>query len=520
MPATVLGLVWLFSIVAVAGPAWERAEQSGSLDESVLFVVLDLSRSMLASDVQPSRYERAKQKIGLLIDRRTGSRTALIGFAGTAHIVIPPSGDSRAVSHQLASLHPHVMPVPGTDVGRALELADSMVTSTGSKGTIVLVTDGVDSRNVGKIAEFDTAEAVNLVVWAVGTSQGAPIPSGSDGRFVRDPDGQTVFAKLDRSALQRLSDESEASVINLTLDDGDVGRVEALVGQQLAAADDETDSVWIDRGYLLLIPIAALGLLWFRKGWTVQLIGFVLLPALGGCSLQQESQLNDWWFSADQQGRLLLERGDSTLAAERFDDAMWKGVIAYRTGNFETALASFQEIQTADGYFNLGTTHAAIADTTPAYQWREQVSRYRRAVNAYDVALSIEPTHGPARQNREIVASEIERILRQFASAGATDVGADDTVEHDENFGEGDDLTQEDGGEKQEEEQGAGEQRAGAASQEQGGLFDQAPTLSTEDASELITRLVNDDPSVFLKNKFAFQAARKNRPPEATSEPW
>ena len=123
--------------VAVAGPTWEREVSPFAEDTAPLVIALDLSQTMDAIDVQPTRLERAKQKIRDLLALRTGARTALIVYAGSAHTVLPPSTDAAMFETFLDGLSTSIMPSPGKDPSAALSLADSILARDSVPGSIL-----------------------------------------------------------------------------------------------------------------------------------------------------------------------------------------------------------------------------------------------------------------------------------------------------------------------------------------------------------------------------------------------
>ena len=162
-PARWMALFWLLAVLALAGPTWDQAERPGGRDEAALVVALDLSRSMLAADIQPSRLERARQKLRSLLAARPGSRMALIGYAGTAHTVVPLTHDPEALLLHLDALSPTIMPVAGTNLSEALTLADTLLAPVEAQSTILLITDGLDAEDLSLLVHHDTSTTNRVV---------------------------------------------------------------------------------------------------------------------------------------------------------------------------------------------------------------------------------------------------------------------------------------------------------------------------------------------------------------------
>ena len=143
-PLHLILLLMIFGAVGAAGPTWQREASPFAEDTAPLVIALDLSISMNAIDIQPTRLERAKQKIRALVSLRTGARTALITYAGSAHTVLPLSDDPALFETFLSALSTSVMPVAGKDPSKALDLAGEILSSDPVPGSILFLTDGID----------------------------------------------------------------------------------------------------------------------------------------------------------------------------------------------------------------------------------------------------------------------------------------------------------------------------------------------------------------------------------------
>jgi len=119
-PMHLLGVFWLLGVIALAGPSWQRELAPFAEERAALVIALHLGPSMLAEDIQPSRLERAVHKIRDLLALRPDTRTALIAYAGSAHMVMPFTSDARLIEEFAAQLSPELMPRPGNAGGRAL----------------------------------------------------------------------------------------------------------------------------------------------------------------------------------------------------------------------------------------------------------------------------------------------------------------------------------------------------------------------------------------------------------------
>jgi Ca-activated chloride channel family protein len=184
-----------------------------------IVVAVDLSTSMLAEDVAPSRLERARLAILRLIGNLDGDRIGLVAFAGSAFVQSPLTVDYSAAGMFLGAMHPDLMPVQGTDLGAALRVSlDALEQGAREARVIVLVTDG---ENLEGDFEEDLERAVEsgvqVHVVGVGSSEGAPIPqydpSGRRTGFLRDEDGTVVTTRLDEATLRAVAEKTGARYV-------------------------------------------------------------------------------------------------------------------------------------------------------------------------------------------------------------------------------------------------------------------------------------------------------------------
>ena len=260
----------MLSILALSGPAWERQKTPFVQDQAPLVVVLDLSQSMDAIDVQPTRLLRAQQKIRDLLSLRSGARTGLIAYAGSSHMVLPLTDDAKVMEMYLVSLETGLMPVAGKNPAKALKLAGEMMVQEAIPGTILFVTDGISDRYAADFAEYQKASRDQVLVLAVGTSKGGPVRFGKQG-FLKDARGQLVISTLDRAGLEVLERQAGTYVVGMTLDDRDLRKLLRRVNIHLTSVQAADERVpWEDEGYYLVFFALPLSLVWFRKGWTIR----------------------------------------------------------------------------------------------------------------------------------------------------------------------------------------------------------------------------------------------------------
>ena len=260
----------LIGVLSLAGPAWKRQQTPFVQDAAPLVVALDLSFSMDAVDVQPSRLALAQRKIKDLMALRPGGRTGLIVYAGSAHMVLPLTDDAIVVEMYLASLETKLMPVPGKNPQEGLELAGEMLAAETIPGSILFVTDGIAEQYAPAFARYRKTASHQVLVLAVGTSAGGPVRTGKD-EFMKDAEGRRVLSRLDRKGLETLESQARVYVIGATLDDLDVRKLVRRTNIHLKAAQAYDERIpWEDEGYYQVFSNLILALVWFRKGWTIR----------------------------------------------------------------------------------------------------------------------------------------------------------------------------------------------------------------------------------------------------------
>jgi Ca-activated chloride channel family protein len=231
LPLLLLAVGWTLAVFALAGPAWQKLPQPVFQAQAARVMVLDLSPSMNAPDLRPSRIDRARFKLLDLLARFREGQTGLVVFAGASFVVSPLTDDTKTIAALLPALAPELMPAPGDHAHAALRMADDLLSQAGihGQGEIILVTDGYDDP----AAVLETVNALRahgrrVSVLAVGTREGAPIPL-PDGGFLKDAAGAIVLPRLDSAALTELARQGDGRFARLSVDDRDI---EALLSGQ------------------------------------------------------------------------------------------------------------------------------------------------------------------------------------------------------------------------------------------------------------------------------------------------
>ena len=397
LPWLALGLGWLLAVLALLGPSWQRVEQVNLKRADPLVVVLDLSTSMLASDVAPNRLEQAKRKLLDLLHSRRDAPTGIVVFAGSAHTLVPLSDDLATTRNLLEALNPAIMPSPGqrADLGvrQALALLEQ---GAQGQGKILLIGSSLDQQEQDGIIEALGQQGERLQILGIGTREGAPIAQQGGG-FMKDPHGAILLPRLDSAGLKRLANRLGGRYSNASLDDSDLRRLDLLDRpQQLRDAEEPTQlSAWADQGHWLLLPLLLLAACAGRRGWLLCLPLLLVLP-----QPSYAFEFDDLWLRPDQQGQRLLEAQKPAEAAQHFSDPQWQAQALYQAGDYNAAAERFAQGYSAADHYNRGTALAKAGEL-------------EAALDAYDQALERQPQMPAALANKALAEQALQQRKEQ-----------------------------------------------------------------------------------------------------------
>jgi len=267
-------LLWLLLLTAMAGPRWDYEDVRLFHPGDNLLILLDISRSMNADDVRPSRLGRARQEIQDLIVQNRRLRLGLIAFASVPHVISPVTEDSRTILTALPALSTDLSRLQGSRLNQALDRAQVLLDALpeDSSRSLLLISDG-DFDEPGLIERIRAlaANGVRLHVLGIGTPEGAPVP-GPRGGPMRDTSGQPIRSKLNEPELQALADAGQGIYRRADYRDADTREVlaAAAISSLPPEAGDERTRIWNDRYYLPLLLIAALLLPQFRDHFRLR----------------------------------------------------------------------------------------------------------------------------------------------------------------------------------------------------------------------------------------------------------
>jgi Ca-activated chloride channel homolog len=414
-----LGVV-LFIILALTGPQygyrWQKIERKG-ID---IILALDCSKSMLATDIQPTRLERAKHEIIDLLNMLEGDRIGLVAFAGTAFLQCPLTLDYEAFNLFLDNLTPDFFPVGGTDIHSAVTTAISGFNKNdNSEKAIILITDG-ESTGHDPLEAAKRAKDADVKVFCIGVGkpEGVPVPDLKGG-FKKNQAGKIVLTRLEQETLKKIAAFTQGAYVRSVAGDMDLEEIylnqirEKTKGTTLSSSRKQ---LWEDRYQ------------WAALAGIIFLIIDMFLPAI------------------KKRAILILLAGlilfhHTPVYAKSASGENRKGIEAYEKGDYSAALNHFIEAQLKDPdkpeiFYNIGNAYYKLNDFQSAEKSYEQAmktdkpelrqkilynignSKYRmnmldQAISGYEDALKINPQDHDARQNLEFVKKKLEQQKKE-----------------------------------------------------------------------------------------------------------
>ncbi|MAD74769.1 MAG: colicin transporter [Rheinheimera sp.] len=555
----ILFICWLLSTLALAGPSWHKQPQPAfSLNKATVLIV-DMSMSMRATDMSPDRVSQQRFKALDFIDDLSEGELALISFAGDAFVISPLTPDFNNVRLLLNELKPELMPVQGSNIEAALQMADTLLRQAGhSRGDVVLFTDGFASADYQPIITRLDNWPHRLSVLAFGTEQGAPVQL-EDGQLLKDSRGAVVIPKVPLSQLAALARKGRGNFAVAGSTNSDIS---ALLGTINSPSERPAENsgqfagdLWQDNAVYLVWLLLPLALYLAKRAPVLVLLPLCYLP---NAEAAVSGIWRDLWQTPAQQAITDYRQQDYQQAQQKFTDPLWQGNAAYRLQDYASAEQAFkqaaQQQPSADAYANLGNSLALQ-------------QKYDQAMASYQQALQLDPDHQQAKQNAELLKQMKQQQNQQQQNSEQQDGEQQDSessAESGDNTAESEGNSQDQGQSKPEQsdtqqdpaQQGsenndAGEQSSqtendeqqaepsqsatDAAAQEleqpnpteseqQKAIREKWPNASLEEQQQLdnLLRKVQDDPGLLLRNrmKLEYQKRRQFAVPRGVEQEW
>ncbi len=548
----VLFLSGLLALLALAGPVWQQLEQPVFRKQSAWVVILDLSRSMDAGDVAPTRLTRARLKLIDLLKQRGEGQTALIVYAAAPFVVSPLTQDAATIIAQVSALKTALMPGQGSRPDTALKKAGALLRQAGvTRGRVLLITDGSENVPRSKMEKAVSTlknQGHRLSILGVGTLEGAPITI-SEGGFLKDEQGEIVIPKLSEVALAQLARLGGGDYARLSVTEADLQKIFA--EETTTRFETQTEDIgissdrWQEEGPWLLLPLLPIAALVFRRGILAVFLLFLMFFPTTSYAL-------DWdtlWSRQDQRAAGLFENKEEAAAAELFKDPEWKAASHYRAGDYEESATALEGLETPQAFYNKGNALA-------------QLGRLPEALEAYDAALKIDPNDEDTKYNREQVKAQLDQQNQENQQEkkgdGTPQEGEDGEPSDQAGEGQEEQTGQENesdaeasqdagtDGQKQEDAQSRQAGKEGETSEdekeqqtadnaedpenkddaeEESGLSEsQRAALDHQDESQLANeqwlRRIPDDPGGLLRRKFYLQSQKSRQDGQNEEKAW
>lgn len=406
-------IVFAFGILVLvlANPRSAASEQKISRNGIDIMIALDVSKSMLAQDIKPSRLDRAKQVLSRLVDKLDNDRIGIVIFAGKAYLQMPLTADHAAAKMYLSSATTESVPSQGTVIGDALNMCNASFNAKEKKyKAVVLISDGEDHDGQAvKIAEEIAALGVTIFTVGIGSPQGAPLIDETTNEWKKDNEGNTVISKLNESGLQSIAQKGNGQYVLFNNTDA----VVSTITSQLSNLDQRNvtdDSLVNYKSYFqYFLGIAFLFLLveiFITERKKLKNDYFKLKPTIAVLLLFTSNII----FAQDdkasiKKGNEAYQRKDFTKASEAYTDALKKNplnpVAQYNLGNAlykcdkkDEAVAAYDHAvkrlnapgEISNAYYNKGVV-------------LQNDEKLGACITAYKNSLKIDPGNEDARQN-------------------------------------------------------------------------------------------------------------------------
>ena len=471
-------------LFALAGPRWGSHYEEVSQKGLDIMLLIDVSPSMLVEDIEPNRLERARREIFDFIKVVGGDRVGLIAFAGAAFIQCPLTLDYAALEMFLSALQPDLIPVPGTDLGAAIELGISAFDeeSTTDK-VILLITDGEDNETRGPAAARQAAaKGVKIFVFGIGDVGGGPIPElDGSGGFKKDRQGKLILSKLQEAGLQDIASLTGGTYVRSVAGDLDLdvlyfdGIKSHTRAQELRSGKikvyEERFALFVLAAFILLLIEGFIDekvrfKARHRQKAAAARAGVLLLAVTAACMLTAApSRAAESPDELYRKGRFAeAEKAYAQSDMDNPKDLRYRynrGCAAYQSGDYQAAAAAFASVlrrsQDDDIRFK-----AAYNLGNAAYQQGD----FKSAAEHYKQAIAQDPSSEDARHNLELAVRALQKQQEQQTGQSQDQSQQDDGQQQDSSEGKNDSADQ--GQQSKDESSGQGSDQQQQESEQPG----------------------------------------------------
>jgi Ca-activated chloride channel family protein len=416
------GIVLLAFIIIVLGAA--NLQKPGSTENIQrkgvdVMLVLDVSKSMLARDIKPTRLEKAKEFLLRLTDRLENDRIGLILFAGRAYLQMPLTSDHGAARMYIENASPDAVPTQGTVFGEALSMANMAFNSKERKyKSIVLVSDGEDhDPEAAKVVKELANNGVMINTVGIGSPDGSPIEDPTTGELKKDAEGHTVISKLNEAELQSLATATNGLYIRLdNVDDALITMTQQLDNAEKKAM---SDAEFIDyKNYFQWFLAAAFWLL---------LTEFFLSERRRKKTVVLLIALTATLSSSAQSGNNLIRSGNRYYKKKQLDQSLQQYQAAVKkapdnpAANYNLGNAQFRK----NDYDAAAKSYdASVANSSADKEMQEKglynkglamvkQKKLQESIDAWKSALKLDASDSDARENLEKALMQLKQQQQQ-----------------------------------------------------------------------------------------------------------
>ncbi len=409
-------------VIAVAGLVTPNGNQKINRKGTDIMIALDVSKSMLAQDIKPSRLERAKQLISTLINNSPDDRVGLVIFAGRAYLQMPLTIDHEAAKMYLSAASPDDVPTQGTVISDALRMCDaSFDPNDKTFKSVLLISDGEDhDDNAIKAAKELAKEGIMVNTIGIGSPQGAPILDPTTGQYKKDDKGETVISKLNEKEMSEIAKAGNGIYELYTNTDAVASNIKhqlANIGKETSTSDSSYISFKQYFQYFLGASFLLLLIEFFvsekKKLKIKKTVALLICISFSFSSFSQDAK------SDIILGNKAYKENNYNAAEKSYQDALKNsdsGVTAsynlgnalYRKNNTEEAVKSYDNAiaNTKDN----SVKQKAFYNKGVALQAAKKLPE---SISAYKDALILDPKDEDARQNLQRALKQQEKQQQQ-----------------------------------------------------------------------------------------------------------
>lgn len=506
-------------LTALARPQWGYRWTETKARGIDVLIALDVSRSMLAEDMRPSRLERAKLAILDLLDALESDRIGLIAFAGSAFLQCPLTLDHEAFRLTLESVNPEIIPRGGSDISAAINEANAAFDSASNHRILILITDGEDHAGAGLSRAREVAkDGVRIYTVGVGTTKGALIPmrhtNGQRG-YVRDKAGTPVNSRLEAETLEAIAQTTGGFYRNLVQNPNALQEIYQNMLDTVPAQEREAnlEQTGIERfqfflaiacALLLFEPLVGVRRRTIRmRGAATVLFLLMLLSGMpsGWADIPPAVKEAENAFARGEYGEAVTHYQQALEAAPEDTRLRYNlGTALYKANNLLEADSAFEKVLEtgtlplqAKAFYNRGNIRYFQGEEKLQQSPKQTVSFWEDALDQYDSALEIDPADSFARENREKVANMLEALkeeLRRQEEQKQQEHNQNQQNQKQEQQSSQDQESdkqqqeQQQSGQQQQQDQGGAEQSEGQNQPQDGKGGEQSDTRSGEQSGE------------------------------------